>query len=77
MVNTQNRENHLEFSKKRALEILENKKDPTEAWTSFLSDMQNNEETRDHMALELGMMLMMGGGLSTVPAMKKFIEDFE
>lgn len=76
MVNTQNRETHLEFSKQRALDILEKQKDPTEAWTSFLSDMQNNEETRDHMALELGMMLMVGGGLSTVPAMKKFIEDF-
>jgi hypothetical protein len=67
---------HLNFSKKRALDSLEKDGNPINAWTSFLSDMTNEDETREHPALELGMMLTMGGNLSTVSAMKDFIEGF-
>jgi len=70
------REKHLKFSKERAIKILEKGGNPTDAWTSFLSDMNNNNETRGHPALQMGMMLMLGGGLSTASEMKKFIEDF-
>jgi len=75
MIDTKKRIENLEFSKQRAFEILEREQNSIEAWTSFLSDMTNCDETRDHPAIGLGMVLMMGGGLSTVPEMKKFIED--
>ena len=75
MIDKQKRIENLEFSKQRAFEILEREQNSIEAWTSFLLDMTKCDETRNHPALELGMMLMMGGGLSTVPEMKRFIED--
>ena len=70
------RAEHLKFSKKRALDLLEKEGNPSNAWTSFLSDMNNDNETREHPALEMGMMLMIGGNLSTSSAMKDFIEGF-
>ncbi len=67
---------HLAESKKRALEYVENNK-LIDAWSSFVSDLNKNEELRSHPALQLGIMLMASGGLSTNDEMKKFIEDFE
>ncbi len=70
------REEHLQFCKDRALKILEDGGKPDDAWASFLSDMNNDDTTRNHSALELGMMLIMGGHLSTSAAMKKHIEEY-
>lgn len=67
---------HLAWCKKRALAELARGGTPTNAWASMLSDMQKHDETRDHLALELGMMMLASGQLSSVQAMKKFIEDF-
>lgn len=71
-----NRQEHLQWCKDRAIEILEESADVTGAYTSFASDMRKHDDTKDHGALELGVMLMMGGHNQTVPEMQKFIEGF-
>jgi hypothetical protein len=38
--------------------------------------MQKHVETRDHIALEMGMPLLVGGHLSTVQEMETWINDF-
>jgi hypothetical protein len=70
-----NRIEHLAWCKKRALEYVD-RGDLPQAYASMISDMKNHPETEDHVALELGMMLMMNGHLSTAPEMRKFIEGF-
>ena len=70
-----NRAEHLQWSKDRAIQIL-NEGDVTGAYSSFLTDMNEHDELREHPALQMGMMLLVGGHLKTVPQMKKFIEDF-
>lgn len=70
-----NRQEHLQWSKDRAIQIL-NEGDYVGAYSSFLSDMNEHNELKDHIALQLGLTLMMMGKLSTQTAMKKFIEDF-
>jgi len=67
-----NREEHLNWCKKRALEYLK----PKDMWGSFVSDMKKHEETKNHMAIELGAMLFFTGNLNTVEEMRKFINDF-
>ena len=75
-IRTQKGKDHLEWSKKRALEYIE-KGDISGAWNSMLSDLSNNNELMRHSAIELGNMLFFGGHLKTGSQMKKFIEDFE
>ena len=70
------REDHLNWSKKRALEYLE-RGDITQAWTSMCSDLTKHEELEDHIAIKLGGMLLASGDLNTVEKMKEFIEGFE
>ena len=70
------REEHLKFCKDRSLEILKRGGKPGEAWTSFLSDMVKHPDTKEHVALSLGTMLIMGGNLSSTHEMEKFIEGF-
>jgi TorA maturation chaperone TorD len=70
-----NREEHLQWCKIRALEYVDSD-DIQNAWASMASDMQKHEETKDHIAINLGMSLMMIGQLSTPQEMRKFIEDF-
>lgn len=69
------RAEHLQWCKDRALEYL-GQGDITGAWASFLSDMRKHEGTRDHSALQLGMMLLMNGHNNTVAEMQRFIEGF-
>jgi len=71
----QSRSEHLAMCKKRAIEVLSSGK-PADAWASFVSDMSNHKATAEHIALGLGMQLLVAGQLSTVPKMQKFIEDF-
>jgi len=66
---------HLQWCKNRAIEILNNG-DITGAWTSMVSDLSKHEETRNHAAIELGMMMVATGNLSTSDKMKNFIEGF-
>jgi len=70
------RAEHLQWCKDRAIEILDSEADVAQAYASFASDMSKHEETKDHSALELGVMMMFGGQLNTVDRMKSFIEGF-
>ena len=69
------RKEHLKWCKEWAFQYLD-KGDIKNAYTSFTSDMGKNSETSEHPALMLGNMLLVGGHLSTVAQMRKFIEDF-
>ncbi len=69
------RQKHMEWCKKRALEYVDNG-DLTNAYSSMASDLGKHEETKNHVAISLGMMLMMSGKLSTQEEMRKFIEGF-
>lgn len=71
----QTREEHMAWSKERAIEILDSG-DISGAWSSMVSDLQQHDETRDHVAIQLGMMLIMSNNLSTNSEMRKFIEGF-
>lgn len=70
-----NRQDHLQWAKDRALEILE-KGDITGAWTSFVSDMGKHNDLKDHMAINLGMQLLFSGNLSAKDQMKDWINGF-
>jgi len=69
------RSEHLEWCKRRALEYVDNGDTP-QAYASFASDMKEHEETAEHSALDVGMMLLMAGQLNTPDAMRKFINGF-
>lgn len=69
------RQEHLDWCKKRAFEYLD-KGDTLNAFTSMGSDLQKHPETKDHIAIGLGMQMMMIGALSSVHEMRKFIEGF-
>lgn len=69
------REEHIVWCKKRALEYCDSG-NPQEAFTSMMSDIKKHPETEHHVGIQLGMMLLMGGKLSTDSEMRKFIEGF-
>ena len=69
------REDHLQWCKKRALEYVD-MGDLNQAYASMLSDMRKHKETENHVALELGLMMMMGGHLSSLEKMRDFILGF-
>ena len=70
------RAEHLQWCKDRAIEILDTKGDVGEAYASFCSDMSKHPETENHLAIQLGMMLLLGGHNQSVGEMKKFINGF-
>jgi len=51
-----------------------NQNDLTGAFSSFISDLGKHEETKDHLVIKMGMMLMLSNNLSTQSEMKRFIE---
>ena len=65
------RAEHLQWAKDRALAYLP--QNPTEALTSFLSDMRKHEETADHPMLPMTAMLMLSGSMEDVG---KHIRDY-
>lgn len=69
------RSEHVEWCKKRALEYIDNG-DLNNAYASMASDLGKHPETEGHPAISIGMMLLMGGELSTPEKMRKFIEGF-
>lgn len=69
------RTEHMDWAKERAIEIA-NSGDVTGAWSSMVSDLNKHDETAGHAAIELGMMMLMGGHLSSQAEMVKFIEGF-
>lgn len=68
------RAEHMAWCKQRALEYLPN--DPAGALDSITSDLTKHEETAEHPALLLTMMLRLGGHLSTAEQVRKHIEGF-
>lgn len=74
-MNTTTRSEHLAWCKKRALEYCDIG-DTQQAFASMASDLVKHDETRGHIAIELGMQMLMGGFLSTPEKMRNFIEGF-
>lgn len=70
-----NRQEHLEWCKKRALEYAD-EGDTQNAWMSMASDLGKHEGTKDHIGIQFGTMLFLTGNLSTSTEMRKFIEGF-
>lgn len=70
-----NRQEHLEWSKKRALEYLDDG-DLQQALISMFSDLGKHTELANHVGIELGMMLLVAGQLSTSNQVRDFIIGF-
>ena len=66
------RADHLAWCKTRALQYVD-AGDLDNAFASMVSDLRKHPETKDHAALEFGLMLLLGGQLSTAPQMREFI----
>ena len=66
------RTEHIEWCKKRAGAYLD-MGDVSQAWASFGSDMQSQDETKDHPAIQIGFQMFFAGLLSTVSETRKFI----
>jgi hypothetical protein len=69
------RQEHLEWCKKRAHEYLDNGDVPN-AYASMASDLNKHPETEGHSAIQIGMMMIMAGHLSSPAEMGKFIDGF-
>lgn len=70
-----NRSEHLQWCKDRAL-LYASQGDNIQAFASFVSDMRKHKETHNHIALEMGAMLLAGGHLSTERQMSEWIKGF-
>lgn len=69
------RDEHLKWCKKRANEYLASG-DTQNAYASMASDLNKHPETEGHPAIGLGMMMLMGGQLSSTEDMRRFIDGF-
>ena len=69
------RAEHLAWCKTRALEYVD-AGDWHNAFGSMASDLDKHPETRGHAGIELGMMQLMAGLLSSSRDMREFIEGF-
>jgi hypothetical protein len=70
-----NRAEHLAWCKQRALAYVD-AGDLQNAFASMASDLNKHPETANHAGAELGMMMMMGGLLTSPADMRPFIEGF-
>jgi len=71
----ENRTEHLQWCKDRALDYVK-QNDMKQAFTSFQSDMTKHPETANHLALQMGTMLLLGGQLSSAHQMSDWITGF-
>lgn len=69
------RAEHLAWCKKRALEYVD-AGDNNQAYASMVSDMRKHPETENHIAIMLGMQLLVAGHLEGERQMREFIEGF-
>lgn len=69
------RAEHLAWCKKRALEYVD-QGDLTGAYASMTNDLSKHPDTEGHAAIQLGVMLLTDGHLSSPAEMRKFIEGF-
>ena len=70
-----NREEHLSWCKKRALEYVD-AGDFEQAIASMGSDLGKHPDTANHAGIQLGVMLLMVGKLTSYEETRKFIEGF-
>ena len=71
------RDEHLEWSKKRALAYLDAPQpDVMNALTSMMSDVSKHPEMTNHPGIQLCVGLMMIGNLRTVAEARRFIEGY-
>jgi hypothetical protein len=66
---------HIAWCKQRALEYVE-RGDAAGALASMMSDLNKNPETANHAGIRLTMMLMLGGHMETLDAVRQHIEGF-
>ena len=69
------RTEHIQWCKDRAMEYV-NEGNLQDAYTSMASDLGKHPETEGHPAIQIGMIMLMTGQLSTTSKMKKFILGF-
>lgn len=69
------REEHLAWCKQRALEYVDTG-DTANAYASMASDLSKHPETEGHAGIKLGMLMLMGGHISTPAKMREFINGF-
>lgn len=69
------RSEHMQWCKDRANDEID-RGNIQEGFMSMVSDLGKHPETQGHIGIELGMMQLMGGFLSTPDAMRKFINGF-
>lgn len=69
------RSEHMAWCKQRALEYVK-VNDLDQAFASMLSDLGKHPDTVTHSGKQLGIMLKMGGHLSTAKEMRDFINGF-
>ena len=70
-----NRQEHLDWAKKRALEYVE-QGDFDNALASMTSDLGKHDELRDRPAIMLGLMQQMTGNLQNADRIRHWIEGF-
>lgn len=70
------RAEHMAWCKERALKELAFNGDVNNAFTSMASDLEKHDETRGHVGIKLGLMMLMGGQLITTGEMERFIKGF-
>lgn len=75
MSNYPSRSEHLAWCKRRALEYVD-AGDLPQAYASMASDLGKHPETENHVAIEIGTMMSLGGMLNTPHDMRRFIEGF-
>lgn len=69
------RAEHLQWAKDRAYKYCD-EGDMYQAFASFNSDMRKHDELKDHIALEMMNMQVMGGLIKSAPQLRAFIEGF-
>jgi len=73
--NKTTRAEHIAWCKSRALQYCDTG-DISQAYASMASDLSKHEETANHGGIQLGMMQIMAGMLTTPQQMRHFIEGF-
>ena len=74
-MNNMTRAEHLARCKQRALECID-AGDVQGAFASMVSDLNKHPDTAEHIGIQLGILQMMGGMLSSSQEMRRFIEGF-
>lgn len=72
---TMTRDEHLAWCKQRAFEYCD-RGDIQGAFASMTSDINKHEETAGHIGIQLGLMQVMTGMISTPQEMRNFINGF-